>query len=442
MLGVGRGGRLGAERLEAPPGPAAIDELERRAAMLMMSIDGLGPVTFYRLLAAHRSAAAVLDLAMTEVGRRALLGSLGPGADPDHVAGARPQHLVAGLSLVAREGGTIVARLAALKVGWLTLEDPEYPARLRLLDLPPPVLFLRGAPAALAADAAVAIVGTRRATDGGRRIAARIADALARLGVAIISGLAIGIDGAAHEATIAAGGPTVAVLGSGHERLFPAAHRRLAERIVESGGALISELPPESIPTRGTFPRRNRVISGLADATIVVEAGTRSGALITAAWALEQGRECFAVPGQLDAPASADCLAFLREYPGQVRIVAGIAELIEDLGLAGGTDPRAARPAGPPSAVAPRPTAAAVLASLGPAERSVAEALLGGSAIVDDVARSARQPVATVLGALTVLELRGLVTAGGGRYRLAGVLAGAPPVQTARVASVRQPVLP
>ncbi len=314
--------------------------------------------------------------------------------------------------------------------------------------MPPPVLFTRGDPAALGAASTVAIVGTRRPTDAGRRIAARIADALARLGVTVVSGLAVGIDGAAHAATLEAGGCTVAVLGSGHERLFPSAHVRLAERIVAERGALVSELPPRAVPTRGTFPRRNRVISGLADATIVVEAAARSGALITAAWALEQGRECFAVPASIDAPASAGCLAFLREYPGQVRIVAGLPELIEDLGLLeriGAADPAPSRavPGGPGRAGPPAP--GAILASLGQTEAIVAAALSGGSATVDDLALTSRLPVATLLGTLTVLELRGFVTSGAGRYRLAGSLAAlnATPVPSAAMlAASRQPVLP
>jgi DNA processing protein len=196
------------------------------------------------------------------------------------------------------------------------------------------------------------------------------------------------------------------------------------------------------MPTRGTFPRRNRVISGLADATIVVEAAARSGALITAAWALEQGRECFAVPGSIDAPCSVGCLAYLREYPGQVRIVAGIAELIEDLGLAGRAAGEDRLANDRPSSIAPRPAPAAVLAMLGQTEGAVAATLLDGSATVDDLARASDLSVATVLGTLTVLELRGLVTGGGGRYRLAGPLAAAGPLQRATVASSRQPVLP
>lgn len=442
MLGIGRNGPLAIAEA-AMPGPAsAVAEPERRAAMLLMSVEGLGPVTFYRLLAACRSARAVVDLAASEAGRRRLERVLGPGSGADGQPAARPGQLVARLAVATRDGPSIVDRMAARGIAWLTLDDPAYPTRLRLLEVPPPVLFIRGDGAALTAESAVAVVGTRRPSEAGRRVSARIGDALARLGVTIVSGLAVGIDGAAHEATVLAGGRTVAVLGSGHERLFPAAHRHLAERIVESGGALVSELPPDAIPTRGTFPRRNRVISGLADATVVVEAAARSGALITAAWALEQGRECFAVPGSIDAPASAGCLAFLREYPGQVRIVAGIAGLIEDLGLAGRTAANWNSSTERPSAIAPGPSPAAILASLGAAERAVAAALAGGSATVDDLARSAVLSVATVLGTLTVLELRGLVTAGGGRYRLAGRLAGLAPGEVAPVAPFRRPVLP
>jgi DNA processing protein len=419
-----------------------VDDDERQAAMLLMTVEAIGPATFYRLLAAHRSARVVLELARSEAGRRQLARQLGSSPDSDRTAARRPRQIVDELGLAARDAAAIVERLSSLDVGWLTLDDPGYPARLRLLEVPPPVLFLRGAPDALMAASSIAIVGTRRPTDAGRRTAARIADSLGRLGSTIVSGLAVGIDGAAHGATVEAGGRTVAVLGSGHARLFPYAHRRLAERIVATGGAIVSELPPAAMPTRGTFPRRNRVISGLADATIVVEAAARSGALITAAWALEQGRECFAVPGSIDAPASAGCLAFLREYPGQVRIVAGIAELIEDLGLTGrlaGQD-RAANER--PSSLAPRPAPAAILAALGPSEAAVAGALVEGSATVDDLARASDLSVATVLGTLTVLELRGLVTGGGGRYCLSGALAAAGPARRATVASVRRPVLP
>jgi DNA processing protein len=268
---------------------------------------------------------------------------------------------------------------------------------------------------------AVGIVGTRRPTEAGRRVAARIADAVARLGAVVVSGLAIGIDGAAHAAVVSAGLPTVAVLGSGHDRLFPKAHRRLAAAIVETAGAIVSELPPDAGPTKGTFPRRNRLISGLAEATVVVEAAEGSGALITARWALEQGRGCFVVPGSIDAPKSAGCLAFLREFAGEARIVAGVPELMDDLELVeadlqadGRTRPGA-------------PSHDAIMAILGRSEAAVAGALADGATTIDELADRSGLPVSSVLGTLTMLEIRGLVVSAYGRYRPAGVLAAAPP---------------
>jgi DNA processing protein len=233
-----------------------------------------------------------------------------------------------------------------------------------------------------------------------------------------VSGLAVGIDGAAHAAVVAEGGITVAVLGSGHDRLFPPGHRRLADAILASGGAIVSELPPEVEPTAGTFPRRNRVISGLADATVVVEAGARSGALLTANWALEQGRDCFVVPGSIDSPTSAGCLAYLREFPGQARIVAGVPQLLEDLGLVDLPDPL--------DGSALEPPVAAVLVELGEGARRVAAALVHGLTTVDEVVAATTLPIAAVLGALTLLEGRGLAVGSYGRYRPAGRLASTP----------------
>jgi DNA processing protein len=282
---------------------------------------------------------------------------------------------------------------------------------------------------------AVAVVGTRWPTDKGRVIAGWIGSALARTGAVVVSGLAVGIDGAAHAAVVAEGGRTVAVLGGGHARLFPKAHDRLANAIVESGGAVVSELAPDTSPSRGTFPRRNRLVSGLSDATVVVEAGRRSGALITAGWALEQGRECFLVPGPFDSPTSAGCHAFLRSFPGQARVVCGIPELIEDLELDGevaGALVGNARPGAgagqsgasrTPPATAPNVGRAALLASLGPVERTLAEELARGPATADQLAQRTSLAGAAVLSALTLLELRGLARGAYGRYSPAGALA-------------------
>jgi DNA processing protein len=190
----------------------------------------------------------------------------------------------------------------------------------------------------------------------------------------------------------------------------------LAGRIVASGGAIVSELGPDVVPTKGTFPRRNRIISGLSDATVVVEAPARSGALITASWALEQGRDCYLVPGAIDAPASAGCLAFLREFRHATRIVAGIPQLIDDLGLADHL-------AGPGVAA----SMAATLADVGAAAGRIGRELAVGRATVDELVAATGWPVASVLAALTVLENRGLALGVHGRFRPSGGLAGADP---------------
>lgn len=337
--------------------------------------------------------------------------------------------MIEALGTAVGDAPALLSRLIERGIGVLTLDDAAYPERLRALAEPPLVLFIRGDPAVLSAAGAVAVVGTRRPTESGRRIAARIADTLSRLGAVVVSGLAVGIDGAAHAAALTAGGRTVAVLGSGHDRLFPRAHRGLADEIAAGDGALVSELPPDARPTRGTFPRRNRLISGLTDATVVVEAASRSGALITARWALEQGRDCFLVPGSIDAPASAGCLAFLREFAGEARIVAGIAELVDDLGLVQSDTAMATRAA---------PSLEAILAVLGAVEAQVAGALIDGLATADELAGRTRLPVATVLGTLTMLEMRGLVVSAYGRFRPSGPLAAAPP----GFALAREPMLP
>jgi DNA processing protein len=390
---------------------------ERDAWAVMASVPGLGPTTFGWLLREHGSALRVLDLARTEAGRRAIRDGPADGEVDGHRRTRLRSALIDGLTAVAGDPEAIVAGIRADGLRVVTVEDEPYPGRLRALEEPPPVLFVRGSVEALAARHAVAIVGTRRPTEAGRRVAARLADAIARADAVVVSGLAVGIDGAAHAAAVSAGRPTVAVLGSGHRRLFPRAHGRLAEAIVAGGGAVVSELPPDVEATRGTFPRRNRVISGLAEATVVVEAAAGSGALITARWALEQGRGCFIVPGSIDAPASTGCNGFLRDYPGLARIVAGVPELLDDLGIL------EAEPAADRGQV----SIAALAASLGATAGRVARALVEGVTTVDELADRTDLPVATVLGALTVLEIRGLVAGAYGRYRPVAALAAAAP---------------
>jgi len=405
MLGVGQFGPISEERQ-----PDREREAERDAWVVMASVDGLGPVAFGILLRRFGNGRSVLEAARRADGRRVLSDAADPADRVESVVAGR-------LVAAAHEADLIVGRAAELGLAVLTLEDERFPPRLLAIELPPHLLFIRGDAGALSRPHAVAIVGTRRPTEHGRRVAARVAAAVADAGATVVSGLAVGVDGAAHAAAVGAGGTTVAVLGSGHGRLFPRAHQRLAEGIVDGGGAVVSEFFPDVGPTKGTFPRRNRLISGLADATVVVEAPVRSGALITASWALEQGRECFLAPGPVDTPTSAGCLAFLREHWGAARIVAGIPELVDDLGLIGA------------SAEGPRTVAHVELGSV---ERALADALADGASTTDELVRTVRQPVATVLGGITVLEMRGLVVSAYGRHRLAGRLAGAGPARLRR----------
>ncbi len=417
MLGVGRRGPLGRDAEPAGGGRPPQDRLDEREAWVVLAgARGVGPVTFQRLLASYGSAWAVLhDAAADGAAERLVAASAGLDAPPTLspasaltvVAAAAEPHRA--LEAVRRSG-----------VGVVTYRDPAYPSRLRRIELPPPVLFVAGEPSALEPAHAVALVGTRRPTAVGRATAGRIAEAVGGRGATVVSGLAYGIDAAAHSAAVRQGAPTVAVVGGGHAHLYPAGHRGLAAAIIAGGGAVVSEFAPDVPPSRGTFPRRNRIISGLSDATVVIEAGARSGALTTAAWALEQGRSLFLVPGRLDDPAVAGSLAFLREAAPEARIVAGIAELLEDLGL------------DVPQAVAhPRDRRAlATAAGLGEAESTVAAALQSGAASVDELVLATGLSGATILAAITTLELRGLALEVLGRYQPSGPLAEPTAVQT------------
>lgn len=403
------------------PPPAGADPTEAEAWALLLCVEGVGSAAHAALLRTYGTALAALEAARrpdaaTRFARLPTDDGERPAFEPG-VAAA----LVAALA-------TVPKRLAVLRrsgVRVVTLDDPAYPGRLRRVALPPPVLFVRGALDALEADRVVAIVGTRRPTEHGRITATRIAALVAKAGATVVSGLALGIDGASHAAVVHDAAPTVAVLGSGHEQLVPVSHRRLADGIVRTGGAVISEFWPNQPPATWTFPVRNRVISGLSDATIVVEAGERSGALITAKHALEQGRDLFLVPGRVGDAASVGCLQWLRAYAGAARVVAGFPELIEDLGLVALPDVPANRRRRPRQGVRP-PSLEAVLLELGPTARAVGVALASGHATLDDLVVTTGLEPATVLGAITLLELRGLAHSVLGRYRPAGSLAAAP----------------
>ncbi len=208
----------------------------------------------------------------------------------------------------------------------LSLADSLYPSLLKEIPDPPPLLFVRGHPEVLSLPQ-LAIVGSRNPSAGGRQIAQEYARQLAQTGLTITSGLALGIDSASHEGALQEGF-TVAVAGTGPDRIYPARHRELAHRIVEQG-AIISEFPLGTPPLAGNFPRRNRIISGLSLGTLVVEAALKSGSLISARLASEQGREVFAIPGSIHNPLSRGCHALIRQG---AKLVENITDILEELG--------------------------------------------------------------------------------------------------------------
>ena len=434
--GSGAADEKGASDAKGPSGPSMSQD-DRDALAVLLTVHGLGPLTLARLVAALGSPAAIVSTGNApNAAARLIAASL----DADGSTRRMPREVATAIVEAAAARERIIAAVARANVRVVVQSDEEYPARLLQIEVPPPALFVRGSLAPLAAEHVVAVVGTRRPSPGGRRIASRIATALARAGATVVSGLAVGVDGAAHAACVTDRAPTIAFIGGGHAVLFPKAHDRLADAIVDGGGAVISEYAPHTLPSRGTFPQRNRLISGASDAVVVVEAGARSGALVTASWALEQGRECFVVPGSIDAPTSAGCNGFLRDWPGLARIVSGVPQLLDDLGLMGAAAlPGAGEENATTSGVGIRstvrmPTAAAVLSGRDAAQQSTADAILRGATTVDEIVATTGLTVAAVLGALTRLETSGLVRGFLGRYEAMGPLAAVTPDQQSAAA--------
>jgi DNA processing protein len=280
----------------------------------------------------------------------------------------------------------------------LTSRDPRYPDRLRHIPDPPIVLWVRG-DAAVLSRRAVAIVGSRAATPGAVTIARRLGRELAGAGLVVVSGMARGVDGAAHQGALDAEGATVAVLGSGADVVYPRDHADLAAKIAATG-AVVSELVPGTAPRPGHFPLRNRIISGLSEAVVVVEASEKSGSLITARAALEQGREVLAVPGNVLSGRSRGCHALIRDG---ARIVETVSDVIEQL--------RGPFPV--PSGVPARTNSL----QLNGLEETMA---VGEPYTVDDLATDTGRSTPALLADLGSLEVAGRVvrTAGGHYVRL------------------------
>ncbi|MCD6289218.1 MAG: DNA-processing protein DprA [Anaerolineae bacterium] len=292
-----------------------------------------------------------------------------------------------------------VARVERAGVQVLTWESADYPRSLSQIYDPPPVLYVRGT--LIPKDEwAVAVVGTRRATAYGREAARRLVADLARSDVTVVSGLARGIDIVAHRVALEEGGRTIAVLGSGVDVIYPPEHRRIAQAITESG-ALVSDYPLGTKPESGNFPPRNRIISGLSKGVLVVEAGERSGALITARFAAEQGRDVFAVPGSILHRSSIGTNRLIQDG---AHLVLSASDILETLNM---------------GQIAEQAEIRTVLPS-DPTEAHLMELLSAEPAHVDELAQAASLPVAVVSSTLALMELKGLVRqVGGMNYVLA-----------------------
>lgn len=311
------------------------DELDAWLRLVLAPDVGRGQAR--KLLAAFGSPEAVhgaSKAALTEVVGAAAAGAMKvPRADQD-------QQLAATVAWLEGGAGRHV----------VPLDDPRYPPSLLQTPDPPLLLFVQGDPAFLSAPA-VAVVGSRNPSAQGLDNAREFAAAFGRAGLLVVSGLALGIDGAAHEGALSAGAPTLAVVGTGLDRVYPAQHHDLAHRIA-ARGALVSEFVPGTPPLATNFPQRNRIIAGLALGTLVVEAALRSGSLITARLAAEYGREVFAVPGSIRAAQARGCHALIRDGAKLVELPADVLEELRPRGTAGPASPTASAPAPPATPIA------------------------------------------------------------------------------------------
>lgn len=292
----------------------------------------------------------------------------------------------------------ILVQTEGLGINILTWNDEGYPARLKEIDQPPPVLYVRGT--IIPEDSwAVSVVGTRRLSAYGRQVSEDLGSFLAANGITVVSGLARGVDAIAHQSALKAGGRTIAVMGCGVERIYPPEHTQLAGKIISSG-ALISDYAPGTPPDAANFPPRNRIISGLSIATVVVEAGEASGALITAQFAVDQGREVFAVPGNILAPQSKGTNRLIAQgaHP-----LLSARDLLDMLDLAQIPEQRIVRQALP----------------VDETESKLMSVLTHEPLHLDDIRARTELPIERVSATLVMMELKGLVRQVGGNNYVA-----------------------
>ncbi|MCK9378106.1 MAG: DNA-processing protein DprA [Syntrophobacterales bacterium] len=350
----------------------------------LRSIPGVGLVLMQRLIQRYGGPAAVFQAAFRDL---VAIKGISP-AIAQAILGFRDWD-----KLEAQ-----LARLTACGAEMVTQDDPRFPARLKEIPYPPPFLFIKGT--LEAGHLAVAMVGTRGASYYGLKACRRLAGALAARGVTVVSGLARGIDTAAHQGALEMGGRTLAVLGCGLDVIYPPENRKLYQEIPEHG-ALVSEFPLGAPPEARNFPIRNRIISGLAAGVVVVEAGTTSGTAITVRYALDQGREVFAVPGPIDSPTSTGPHRLIQEG---AKLVQDVEDILQELpGAVKGPGPLFS-PAAPVSRVVEAPSADR------PAPEDPLLSRLGSEPMqLEELVRISRLPAQDVMTRLTLLELQGLV---------------------------------
>lgn len=379
---------------------------EQREWLSLSMVPGVGATLFIRLLARFGSPASVLsasEVALTEVVGKKVAQRIRQYPEVVDIQGQE--------RAIAHYGAQL-----------FTMDDGDYPQHLAEIYDPPLALFARGNFTWTEFPPAVAIVGTRRPSAYGVRMAGMLAEQLAARGIAIVSGMATGIDAAAHEGAMRAKGQTLAVLGCGVDVVYPAEHAELMHRILQHG-AVVSSFPMGVKPSRGHFPYRNRIISGLSQGVVVVEAPPGSGSLITARNAAEQGREVFAVPGHAGDRNALGPHSLLREG---AKLVETVDDIVAELDLPAEVR-RMSRPdidAQAPAPTSPAPmqpsrseaaeatpsptTVTAPRPNLKESERNVLASLSPEGSFVDEVAMVCRMPVSEALSTLTMLELKGL----------------------------------
>ena len=356
---------------------------ELAAYVALAQVPGIGAGRLRTLIAAFESAAAVFH---APHGAIAALPGFSRAAASAIRAGSM------------RAGHDILAGLEPHGAAVLLPDDPAFPPLLAEIPDPPALLYVRGDLRLLAGPAA-GIVGSRDHSPYGADAARLLAAGVARAGVVVVSGMARGIDAVAHAAALDAGGGTVGILGNGFGVIYPVANRALYQRMA-TAGCLVTELPPGERPHAGAFPRRNRLISGLAGVTVVVEAAPGSGALITADCALDQGRAVLAVPGPITSPTSLGCNRLIQQG-AKPALAAG--DILEELGLPGAAGSRDGG-VSPPAAARGQPLDLSAL------QRTLWDSLRAEPKHVDALVAAAGAETGAVLTALTELELRGVVT--------------------------------